>query len=234
MKHLTLILLSLMTLNAFAAADLTGEMDALGANKDLLKKARAIDPQNRVRVVQNRDVDRRLRLEIGVNGALVEGGDPYVNTNVLGGSLDFHITPRWSVGARYSNYSNTMTSEGKRVYEDAKANPNFRVPSIDYAKNAWLAVVAWYPMYGKINMFDVGISQFDVYFLGGAGQVMLNSGTEPMYTAGGGVGFWLAQHMSMKFEARWQGYKDHPSVGSEVFNRNINETVLGASIGFLL
>lgn len=233
MKRLSLLVVSLFALNAFAA-DLTGQMDALGANKDLMKKAKAIDPENRVRVVQNRDVDRRLRLELGLSAALVEGGDPYTNTNTLGGNLDFHITPRWSIGARYVNYANSMSAEGKRVYDDAKDNTNFRVPSLDYAKNSWMAVGAWYPMYGKLNMFDVGITQFDIYFLGGAGQINLSSGTEPVYTAGGGVGFWLAQHMSLRLEARWQGYKDHPTFGAEVMDRNINETVLGATFGFLL
>ncbi|MBX3021971.1 MAG: outer membrane beta-barrel domain-containing protein [Bdellovibrionales bacterium] len=236
MKRLSLILLSLFAINAFAAkGDLTSEMDALGANKDLMKKARAIDPENRIRVVQNRDVDRRLRLEIGVNAALVEGGDPYVNTNTLGANLDFHITPRWSVGARYSNYTNTSTAEGKRVYEDAAKDKTLRFPGFDYAKNSWMGVVNWYPIYGKLNMFDLGISQFDIYFLGGAGQVFLGSGTEPIYTAGGGAGIWLAQHLSMRLEARWQGFTDHPQNGNGgVENRSINETVLGLSFGFLL
>lgn len=241
MKTLTLILMSVFALNAFAAGansqnsgDLTNEMDALGANRDLMRKARAIDPDNSVRVVQNRDVDRRLRLEVGLNAALVEGGDPYTNTNILGGSLDFHITPRWSLGARYSNYSNSMTAEGKRVYEDAKTNTNFRVPSIDYAKNSYMGVINWYPMYGKLNMFDMGITQFDIYLLGGGGQIALSSGSEAIFTAGAGVGFWISQHFSTRFEARWQGYKDHPQVGSEITDRNINETVLGLSIGFLL
>lgn len=236
MKRLSLILLSLFAINAFAAQkDLTSEMDALGANKDLMKKAKAIDPENRIRVVQNRDVDRRLRLEVGVNAALVEGGDPYANTNSLGANLDFHITPRWSVGARYSNYSNSATAEGKRVYEDFKKDPTLRVPGYDYAKNSIMGVVNWYPIYGKLNMFDLGISQFDIYFLGGAGTVQLGSGSEPIYTAGGGAGIWLAQHLSMRLEARWQGYTDHPTNGGvEQASRNINETVLGISFGFLL
>jgi outer membrane immunogenic protein len=234
MKRLSLILLSLLAVQAWAATDLAQEMDALGANKELMKKAQAIDPENRVRVVQNRDVDRYNRLELGLNTALVEGGDPYTNSNILGANLDFHITPRWSAGLRYSNYSNSLTDEGKRVNDDFQKDRSLRVPSIDSAKNSWLGMVSWYPMYGKINMFDAGIAQFDIYFTGGAGQIMLKSGTEPLYSAGGGVGFWMTQHLSMRLEARWQGYTDHPSIGTDVINRSINETILGASVGFLL
>src|SRR6266404_1813185 len=106
MKCLSLILIGLFAANTWAA-DLTQEMDALGANKELMKKARAIDPDNKVRVVQNRQVDRNYRLEVGLNyGASAAGGDPYVNTTMLGGEMDFHINPRWSIGARYQNYQN--------------------------------------------------------------------------------------------------------------------------------
>ncbi len=92
MKFLSLIIISLLAFCA-SAADLTKEMDALGANKELMKKARAIDPNNRIRVVQNRDVDRYNRIELGVNGGMVTGGDSYINTNLVGGQMDFHITP---------------------------------------------------------------------------------------------------------------------------------------------
>src|SRR5438445_5618800 len=107
MKCMILTLAALLSLNTWAAADLNQEMDALGANRDLMKKAKAIDPDNKVRVVQNREVDRNYRLELGVNyGANAAGGDPYVNTSAIGGQLDFHITPRWSLGARYTSYQN--------------------------------------------------------------------------------------------------------------------------------
>lgn len=235
MKSLTLILLSLFAFNTYAAGDLSSEMNALGANKDLMREARAIDPHNRIRVVQKRDVDRHMRLEVGLNTALDTGGDPYVSTTSLGGNVDFHFTPHWSVGARYNNYSNSLTSEGKQVFADAEArkannNNDFRVPEVDYAKDSWLGVINWYPIYGKLNLFDVSIAQFDIYFLGGGGQINLASGSSPLYTAGGGVGIWLAQHLSARLEARWQGYRDHVYDG----NRDINQTVLSATIGFLL
>ncbi len=239
MKTLAILTLTLLSLNAWSA-DLTKEMDALGANKDLLKKAKAIDPKNRVQVVQNREVDRRLRLEIGLNGAGVAGGDPYVNTTLLGGHIDFHITPRWSVGARYYNSSNNLNSEGRKVFDDAEARraageTGFRQPGIDWAKESWLAVVNWYPIYGKMNLFNAGISQFDIYVLGGAGQINLaSSGAVPLYTAGGGVGLWLTQHFSTRLEARWQGYGDKIYDGFQSHNRNINQTVLGLTIGVLL
>lgn len=239
MKYFNLLLIGFLSVNTWAA-DLTKEMDALGANKDLLKKAKAIDPQNRVRIVQNRDVDRHMRLEMGLNGGMVTGGDPYTNSNVIGGQLDFHFTPHWSVGARYLDISNSLNGEGKKVFEDAEAKraanqTGFRQPGIDWAKDAWLGVINWYPIYGKMNLFDAGISQFDIYFLGGAGQINLNSvGPTPLYTAGGGVGLWLTNHFATRLEARWQGYRDQIYDGIETHKRNIDQTILTATVSFLL
>lgn len=239
MKFLNLILLTFLAFNV-SAKDLTSEMDALGANKDLMKKAKAIDPQNRIRIVQNRDVDRYYRFEIGVNGGTVAGGDSFVSTNIVGGQLEFHVTPRWSVGARYFNVSNQMTGEGKAQMEDAerrRANneTGFRQPGIDWAKDEWLGVISWYPIYGKMNLFDAGISQFDIYFLGGAGQINLNSsGNVPLYTAGGGVGLWLTNHFATRLEARWQGYTDKVYDGLQTHKRGIDQTILSATVSFLL
>lgn len=238
MKRLSLLILSLLALNTWAS-DLTSEMDALGANKELMKKARAIDPKNRVSVVQNRDVDRYYRLELGVNYGMVTGGDPYVNTNLLGGELDFHFSPRWSLGARYYNSSNALNAEGRKVFDDAEArrrlgDNSFRRPGVDFAKDQWMVVANWYPMYGKVNLLDLSIAQFDIYLLGGAGQINLNSGTAPLYSAGGGLGIWWNQHFATRLEARWQGYQDKIFDGETITSRDINQTLLTATVSFLL
>ena len=235
MNKIISIVIGLFALNAFAAQDLTQDMDALGANKELMKRARAIDPQNRIRVVQNRDVDRHWRVELGANASLLEGGDPYTNTNTIGLHLDLHITPHWSVGARWGNFSNSLNSEGKKVFESydachARGNCTDRIPGTDPASNSYLGVVNWYPIYGKVNLFDTWVAQFDIYFLGGAGQIMLGSGSAPIYTAGGGAAFWWTNHFSTRFEARYQGYNDRVLDTS----RNINQMVLGLTLGYLL
>lgn len=238
MKRITLLLISILAFNAWSE-DLTSKMNALGANKELMKKAKAIDPNNRIRVVQNREVDRHMRLELGVNYGMATGGDPYVNTNLMGGQLDFHITPRFSLGARYMNAQNNLNAEGKKVFEAAEVEArnngtNFRRPGVDMAKDQWLAVGNWYPIYGKMNLFDAGVSQFDIYLLGGAGQINLSSGNAPVYTAGAGVGVWFTQHFASRLEARWQGYSDKVNDGLSIQNRDINQTLLTATVSFLL
>ena len=110
-----------------------------------------------------------------------------------------------------------------------------RVPGYTFAKDSYLLVADFYPIYGKMNMFDQGIAQFDVYLLGGAGQINLGTGSAPLYTAGLGVGFWISSHISSRIEGRWEGHSENVDYGSgDLRSRQMNETVLQASIGFLL
>ncbi|MCB0350655.1 MAG: outer membrane beta-barrel domain-containing protein [Bdellovibrionales bacterium] len=215
-------------------SDISKKMDGLGGNRDLIKKARALDPDNKIRVVQNRTVDRNWRFELGVNYSALAGGDPYLNTQSVGGNLDIHINPMWSVGARYSDYSNQLTTEGERVFKDASerelsGNPYIK-PDIDFLKSSTLAVISFYPVYGKLNMFDMGVAQFDLYMIGGYGQVQLESGSSSTWTAGGGAGIWLSEHFASRLEVRYQNYQDQIYSGV----RDMDLVVTTFSIGFIL
>ena len=235
MKHLSLILIALFAMNSWAA-DLTQEMDSLGANQELMKKANAIDPDNQVQIVQKREVDRTNRLELGINyGFNATGGDPYINTSSLGGEMDYHFNPHWSIGARYYNYTNTYNAEGRAVISDANANlPGSHIPSVTWAHDSYMGVIDWYPVYGKLNFFDASVIQFDLYLLGGGGVIDLSTGSSPIYTAGGGIGIWFTQHIASRLEVRWQGYQDQAFDGTEYNTRNENETVLSFALTFLL
>jgi outer membrane beta-barrel protein len=235
MKHLKLIILLASALSCSAWADLDSDLRGLGGNKELIRRARGLDPKNKVSVVQNRAVDRDLRLELGINYGLVSGGDPYVKTDSVGGSVDFHLTPRWSIGARYYSHSNQLSGEGERVFETAAAaraagEADGTRPDIDWASDTWLGVINFYPMYGKLNIFDAAIAQFDIYLLGGGGQVKLRSGSAPTWTAGVGMGFWLSQHFSTRLEVRYQTYEDQIYSGP----RQLDQTIVSGSLGFLL
>ena len=244
---LTLLMFSMVAANASPAkkssstrsSSVSQDMDSLGANQELLLKARAMDPGNRVRVVQNRQVDRNLRLELGLNYGVVAGGDSYLNTNNLGGQLEFHVNPRWSVGARYYNSANSLTAEGQRAHNLATSRASegeqWAVPEVSYAKNTYFGTVSFYPIYGKMNLFDWAISQFDLYVTAGYGRVDLASykglsSSAPTWTAGTGFGLWLTSWMSSRMEVRYQTYEDKLSSGS----RSLDLMVVSGSIGFLL
>lgn len=215
--------------------DVSDDLDSLGGNDALMEKAKALDSENRVRIVQKRLVDRDFRLELGVHYGNMVSGDTYLKTQDLGANLDFHINPRWSLGFRYMNYGNQLTPEGQRVFDDARAaiqngGTPYEIPDIDYPIQSMMGVIDWYPIYGKTSLLDMGIAQFDLYLLGGGGQIQLSSGWTNIVTAGTGVAIWLNKHMSARLELAWQNYHDEIYTGP----RNINAIVGTAGIGFLL
>lgn len=240
MKPLLLTLIVLFSA-ASSADSLLDDANSLGGNKELINKARAIDPNNRVRIVQNRLVDRNYRLELGVNYGAFSGGDPYVNTDQLGGSVDFHVNPLISVGFRYFNHSNSLSDEGERRIREAEAARAIGLDpgrqAIDFLTDSYMGVINIYPTYGKMNLFDITVAQFDFYLLGGVGTVNLESGagagaySSTTYTAGAGLGLWMSKRFSTRFEARYQTYEDR-AIANEP--RNLDLTVFSASLGVFL
>ena len=88
----------------------------------------------------------------------------------------------------------------------------------------------WYPLYGKINWFERSVVHFDIYALGGYGQVRLNSGPTSTYTAGGGIGLWITQHFTTRLEMRYQTYAAKYYAGT----KDLDLTVGSLQMGWLL
>ena len=80
-----------------------------------------------------------------------------------------------------------------------------------------------------MNLYDLGVTHFDIYAVLGGGQVFLNSGNAPTYTAGGGIGFWFSQHLSTRAELRYQGYKAKRLDGEA----QMSLTVADIQVGYL-
>ena len=210
------------------------DFDSLGGNSILLERARALEPEKNVSIVQSRTVARRHRLELAPEISSVFGGETYSQTKSIGLNAHYHFTPRISVGIKYSYAFNSLTDEGEALYDaaykDFKANPNnptVPFPELDYVKDEMLALVSWYPIYGKINLLDRSVVHFDIYALGGAGQMQLRSGPTPTYTAGGGIGFWISQSFSTRLEMRYQTYTAKYFDGSQDMDLTVGSLQMG-------
>lgn len=214
--------------------DFNKDVDGLGGNDALLEMSERLNPETKSRIVQDRIVDRHNRLEVGINYGGVMGGTTYLQTQNIGATLDFHLTPRWSIGARYYSFQNGLTPEGERVKDEALANNavgnRATIMDIDRPQNATIGTINWYPVYGKINFFDKAIAQFDFYLLAGGGQIQLESGSTGLATAGLGFGLWMTKHVSARAEIRYQAYKDQIVTGS----RDINSAAATVGLGWIL
>lgn len=243
MKTLKLLSISLIAVSFIASpaiansgksakkATLADDIDSLGGNKELAEMAQNIKSQTRTRIVQDRIVERRNRVEFGLAYGSTFGGDSYVKTQSLGLAMDYHITPRWSLGARYYDFGNSLTDEGARIFDQARKNyeagGRAYAVDIDYPENAAIAVVNWYPIYGKTSFLDMGVTQFDLYLLAGGGQMTLSSGTTGLITAGAGVGAWITKNLTARAEMRYQTYKDQPVTGSRTLDTVVGSLGLG-------
>jgi outer membrane beta-barrel protein len=222
------------------AADLMKDFDSLGGNKQLLEKARKLNPSIKSELVQNRVVNRETRWEFSPETTSVVGGDAYTKTWMLGLNVNFHKSNKWSYGFKYARASNSMSAEGDNLIQSS--NPVYgprgevisyaaNIPAIDYIKEEKMLMANWYPIYGKFNFADMGIVHFDIYALGGAGTITLASDTMPTYAAGGGIGFWFSQHLTSRFEIRYQGYKAHRFPDRE---DQMDLTTASFQLGYLL
>lgn len=219
-------------------AQVESEFDNLGGNQIILDKAKELNPDTKIEVVQDRIVNRKKRFEMSTEFSGTMGGDDtYTRTQNAGLNVNYHINNRWSIGAKYNHTFNKLTAEGEAMvdaaYADYLLNPKdskFPIPEFDHQKSESLLLVNWYPIYGKMNLFESKIVQFDVYGLLGAGQVELRSGTKSTYTAGTGMGFWLTPKVTTRLELRYQKYNIEYSTGP----KNLDLLIASAQIGWLL
>lgn len=217
MKTLFFFLTSLMlAFNASAQSkkDLKDEFQTLGDNQEVVERVKKLDTTQRVRVVQNRLVDRNNRLELAASFGGLSGGDSYVTTTNTGAMLQYHFNPRWSLGLEYQKASNHLTDEGKRIfdkaYADQQADPESSTlfPSVDFPIESKMITLSFYPIYGKLNLFDLSIAQFDLYTLLGYGVKKMNSGESDAFAAGLGTGVWLNSYLTARLEFRYEKYRD--------------------------
>lgn len=238
---LGLVALAMMQ-TTVARAEVSDELDGLGSSKQAAERAARLESRTRIGIVQGRAVDRHWRVEIGANYGPVAYGDPYVSTQNAGANLDLHINPKFSLGVHYAHAFNQLTDEGQSRFDQARRSAqtsgDYSIPQVSYPEQSVMGVINWYMTYGKLNFFDWKTVQFDIYSLAGAGQVQVSTQLEgktqtswtSTWTAGGGVGFWLTQHVTSRFELRYQSYADKIYSGS----RDLNLVMANFGIGVLL
>lgn len=224
MRRVGLILFCL-SLGTQALADLLEDFDDLGGNVTLHEAAKALQPDTTIDVVQGRVVNRHWRSEFSSQFGNVIGGDAYLVTRNFGFQYQFHITPRWSMGFSYDYSINELNREGHRLIVNESL-----IPAVDFPRESFVALVNWYPIYGKLSLLGQAIVQYDAYLLAGAGNINLKSGTNALTTLGAGLGIWFSQHLSGRLELRHQTYQ--ATIVDETVQ--MGTTVAGVSMGYML
>lgn len=235
MKKILFPILVVASLSAFAANE--ADFDSLGGNTILLERAKALNPEVSTSIIQERLVPRRNRLEMSTELSGTFGGDTYSRTHSVGLNAQFHINPQWSVGLKVNQSYNRLTTEGNAMLEKATAdfqknpqNPTSRIPDLDYPLQETMALVNWYPIYGKMSLLEKSVAHFDIYGLLGAGNVSLKSGGTQTWTTGAGFALWLTPHFTTRLEMRYQSYQAKYYSGPQ----DLDLTVGSVQMGWLL
>lgn len=218
-----------------ANAGVSKDLESLGGNRAVEERAGRLSSTSQSAVVQGRSVDRNNRIEIAGMYAPLASGNSFLYTQTAGAQLDYHIVPQFSLGVRYEQAFNSLTPEGKQNLDVARRQQSTTgtydgYADIDYPDRSIMGTASWYMFYGKMNFFDVRVIQFDIYSIGGAGQMTTSRNQSLTWTAGGGIGFWLTNHLTSRFELRYQTYKDKPYTGE----RDLNLIVANFAFGVLL
>ena len=105
----SVLLISALSISAFAQT-VENEFDNLGGNQIILDKARELNPDTKVEVVQDRIVPRKNRFEFAPEFSGTMGGDDtYTKSQSVGMNINYHINHRWSIGAKYNHTFNKLT-----------------------------------------------------------------------------------------------------------------------------
>lgn len=170
-----------------------------------------------IRVIQQRPVLRRMRLELQVQTGLGLA-DVMFRNQLVSGNLRFHVAEDWSIAASYIHYFSRTTSLHDTVANDYELFP-------EKSLHQWFAGgdVSWSPIYGKFNFFGKGIVQFDISLIVGAGVTVTSRSTDlkPTGVLGLGLRIFLTRWLAFTSEFRDHIFVEDFNAGNELVNHVI-------------
>lgn len=152
--------------------------------------------------------------------------DAYFHQVALGGSLGYHITDEWGVGANFAQYF----TDDSGFYSDVKRDYYVYPENV---QNEWSAGghLIWSPIRGKMALYPLWVTHLRLYAKVGAGALKTSIDLRPA----GEVGLGLAVHMlsfwTLNLELTDQMYVEHYAKGRDEFK---NQILVRLGFGFLI
>jgi outer membrane beta-barrel protein len=222
MKKILIAASLLTSFNLMAQeSELEKKIDALSIPDD---KVTNIVSEDKLYVVNTRYSSLVHRHEVTLQGGNNFTADSHLSTQEAALSYRFHIDSKWSLGARYTRFSNELSTAGKQLFAAKQI-----LPDTDYAKNSQELFVNFNTIYGKLRWTENTVVYFDQYIALGGGKIQLGSGKKNMYLADLGLSFWIGNHMSARVGFKNEFYKQTQLSGS----RNIHNGVGYLEFGYL-
>ena len=145
-------------LSADGGADIAGEAETGPKEKEVVEEIYAVQ---RMYVLRNGRLELAPSIGFAVN-------DPYTARTALSGALNYWITNVLAVGGNVLWYQG-LDSESQLNFTIRKS-ARLAVPITEYQLAGHLNFT-YVPIYGKFNMFNQSIFQWDSYLVGGVGLI---------------------------------------------------------------
>ena len=204
-KIISLFVLPILSLQA-SESKLSEKLDSLNIPSD---KVTPLVSKENLFAVNDRYSSLTKRHEVSFFGANNFNSDSHIETTQSGAAYRFHINSRWSVGAKYSEYSNKLSGAGKKLFDNEQL-----LPDTDYALKSTEGFISFNTIYGKLRLTRDTIVYFDQYIALGYGDVALANGEQKMTTLDLGLAFWLGRKASARVGLKNEFYTQQKINGS--------------------
>lgn len=209
------------TVKEQSKSDLESKLEALNIPSD---KVTPTVSEDKLFAVNQRYSSLRQRFEFTMFGANNFNADSHLETTMSGATMRYHFNGKWSIGARYSEYFNQLSSAGKELFKNEKL-----LPDTDYAVKSSEGFINFNTVYGKLRLTEKTIVYFDHYISLGYGNIQLASEETQMYSVDTGLAFWIGNNFSSRFGLKSESYTQKKVKGSE----NVHNMMGYAEIGYL-
>lgn len=182
--------------------------------------------QEKLYSVQSRFIPLKSRFELSVGGAHNFSGDRFLSTNDVGGTLRYHLTDRWSLGASVWRVTNSLTSSGNALLADVG-----RLPDSTYASLRADVSATYNLFYGKFRLGMDKVLYFDQYVSLGAGRVNRDNGATMAYVGDIGFVFWLGGRASLRLGMKDYYYREDRRLSSGMQHNFMGHVDIGILLG---
>jgi outer membrane beta-barrel protein len=222
MKQLLITALILVSSQAFAAnGNLEDDLKSLDVQEAVPNQV----SKEKLYSIQSRATSLKGRIEILAGAAQNYTGNGFLQTQQVGGELQYHLNDEWSVGLGYSQVFNTFKSDADRLLQEQGV-----LPDVDYAKTRMEAKIQYNLFYGKFRFSQESVMYFDQYWAGGYAQNKLGSGDSNGPMGDVGFAFWVKSWGSIHL-----GLKDYYYTEKAALSKGAHHNIHGyMQVGYLL
>lgn len=157
-----------------------------------------------LKIIQKRWLPKKFLSEVSLGLSPVLKGFNYMNNYAVSGTYRFFFSDNWSAHFQYSWHFNPITQDG--IHEVTKRG-KIPVELKYYQKQSYTGGIDWYPLYGKVVLYNQ-LVYLDLYvsLSGGITQLINLNKSTPLGSLGLGLVCWWHKNFNTRLEVQGAYY----------------------------